>query len=59
MKFTEPKPAADGGAAPDSPPDDLDEETPNRSPADDLLLNETVKILQDYVGQLAHKPTGA
>jgi hypothetical protein len=56
MKFTEPKPAPDAGT--DTPPDDLDEETPNRSPADDLLLNETVKILQDYVGQFGHKPTG-
>ena len=54
MKFTEPKPAPDGGAPADAP-DDLDEETPNKSPADDLLLNETVKILQDYVGQLARK----
>src|SRR3569623_1341520 len=54
MKFTEPKPAPDGGAPADAP-DDLDEETPNKSPADDLLLNETGKILQDYVGQLARK----
>ena len=59
MKFSEPKPAPDGGAPGDTPPDDLDDETPNRSPADDLLMNETVKILQDYVGQLGRKATGA
>jgi len=56
MKFTDPKAAPDGGAPPEAP-DELDEETPNRSPADDLLLNEAVRILQDYVGQLSHKPT--
>ncbi|HEY4185967.1 MAG TPA: carboxy terminal-processing peptidase [Polyangia bacterium] len=55
MAITEPK------TPPTSPstPDDLDDDGPtNRSPADDLLLNETMRILESYVGQLSHRPAG-